>query len=71
MVVGIEAPSLKWAPTRFFIEFKRSRNLYKEQIAKRNKALRVKTTPASYKTSIDDYDLRQFVAGKLVQENSK
>lgn len=52
--------------TSNFIEFKRLRKLYEKQIEEKGKQRKDKIIPTSYRASIEDDDLKTFIAAGLV-----
>lgn len=62
IITNIEAPKLTGASTQNFVEFKRKRELYEKQVQKRNKEPNNQVVPFSLRASIDDADLRIFIA---------
>lgn len=66
----IEAPRLKGISTRHFIEFKRLRDLYEKRLKEKEWKLKEKKKVTSYRASIEDEDLRSFIAAGWVECSS-
>lgn len=63
----LEVTRLRGISTCQFIEFKRLRELYEKQVAKKSKQLKEYLIPTSYRASIEDDGLRIFVAARRVE----
>lgn len=66
IVANIEAPRLRGVSTKHFTQFYRLRQLYEKQIEEKNKEPGTSVNAVSYRASIDDADLKIFVAAKWI-----
>lgn len=56
--------------TKYFSEFNKKRDIYEKQISENNKDPSTNIPLASYKTSIENADLRLFTAGGWINSTS-
>lgn len=70
IVSSIEAPKLCGLSTKHFIEFRKLRELYEKQIKEKNQEPGTRVPLVSYKSSIEDADLRIFVDARWVEASN-
>lgn len=66
IISTIEAPRLRGVSTKHFIDFKKRRELYEKQIEEKNKDSATSIPLVSYKSSVENADLRLFIAARWV-----
>lgn len=67
----MKATKLKGVSTKYFIVFKRFRELYENQIVVRNRELGVKITPKCYRASIDESEPISYIKAGWVKETDR
>lgn len=70
IISSVEAPRLRGVSTNHFIDFKKRREIYEMQIVEKNTDPATNIPLVSYKVSIENADLRLFIAAGWIQAPS-
>lgn len=61
IIINVEATRLSWVSTRNFMEFKRTRELYENEVQREDKEPGMQVVPTSLRAFIDDACLHIFI----------